>query len=111
MPGFKRNFVLAGAGDQVSVLQGWQYETPNFPAALQIAIMADPGDVIRALISSGSDLLLSNGQLDEKALTLPLTTDDVQFTDTVLPGEKIVIEATGTAAADGFRVLVNLVPL
>ena len=111
MPGFKRDFTLAGAGDQVSVLQGWQYETPNFPAALTIAILADPGDVIRALISSGSDLLLSNGVLDEKALTLPITTEDVQFNDTVLPGEKIVIEVTGTVAADHFRVLVNLIPL
>lgn len=111
MPSFKQNFVLAAAGDRVSALQGWQYETPNFPARLAIAAMADPGDVVRALISSGSDLLLSNGQLDEKALTLPLTTEDVQYTDTVLPGEKIVIEFTGTVAADGVRLLVALEPL
>ncbi len=111
MPAFKDDFLLTLAGDRVSVLQGCQYETPNFPGFLQIAIMADPGDVITALISSGSDLLLSNGVLDEKALTLPLTTDDVQFTDTILAGEKIVIQATGTAAVDHFRVLVNLTPL
>lgn len=111
MPGFKDSFTIAAAGGRVSVLQGWQYETPNFPARLAIALMANPGDVVRALITSGSDLLLSNGVLDEKAVTLPLTTEDVQFTDTVLPGEKIVIELTGTVAADVVRVLVSLEPL
>lgn len=111
MPAFKDTFTLALAGDRVSVLQGWQYETPNFPAALTIALMAAAGDAPTALITSGSDLLLANGVLDEKAVTLPLTTEDVQFTDTILPGEKIVIEVTATAAADVFRVLVNLLPL
>jgi hypothetical protein len=54
---------------------------------------------------------LVNGVLDEKAVTLPITREDIQFTDTVLPGERIVIEVTATAAADVFRALVNITPL
>lgn len=111
MPAFKDTFTLAAAGDRVSVLANWQYETPNFAAVLTIALLAAAGDAPTALITSGSDLLLSNGVLDEKAVTLPITTEDVQFTDTIMPGEKIVIEVTATAAADVFRALVNLRPI
>jgi len=111
MPTIKRTDTLAAAGDRVNIMQGSQYEFLNFPAFVEIALIANPGDAPTAVITTGSDILLSNGVLDEKATTLPLTTDDIQFTDTVLPGERIVIEITATAAADVVRSLVKITPL
>ncbi len=111
MPSIKGSVTLAAAGDVSNVMAGSQYEYLNFPALVEIALLANPGDAPTALITTGSDVLLVNGIIDEKATTLPITKEDIQFTDTVLPGEKIVIEVTGTVAADHFRVLVNLIPL
>jgi hypothetical protein len=111
MPSVKNTFTLANAGDRVNVMQGSQYEFLNFPALVEIALLAAAGDAPTAIITTGSDALLVNGVLDEKAVTLPITREDIQFTDTVLPGERIVIEVTATAAADVFRALVNITPL
>jgi len=111
MPSVKGTATLALAGDRVNVMQGSQYEFLNFPALVEIALLAAPGDVVTAVITTGSDILLSNGTLDEKALTLPITREDIQFTDTVLPQERIVIELTATVAADVVRFLVNITPL
>jgi len=111
MPSVKGTNTLAAAGDVVNVMAGSQYEYLNFPALVQIALLANPGDTPTALITTGSDVLLVNGALDEKATTLPITTEDIQFTDTVLPGERIVIQVTASAAADVVRHLVNITPL
>ncbi|MEE8606274.1 MAG: hypothetical protein V3S55_01615 [Nitrospiraceae bacterium] len=111
MPTIKGTNTLAAAGDRVNVMQGSQYEFLNFPAFVEMALIANPGDAPTAVITTGSDILLSNGVLDEKAVTLPLTTDDIQFTDTVLPGERIVVEITATAAADVVRHLIKITPL
>lgn len=110
MPAVKKT-VTIGAGETVNIMAGSQYEYLNFPAYIQIALMAAASDVVAGLITTGTDLLLNTEQLDEKAVTLPLTTEDVQFTDTVLPGERIVVQVTGTAAGDVVRALVNITPL
>lgn len=111
MPSVKNQFTLAAAGDRVNIMQGSQYEFLNFPALVEIALLAAAGDAPTAVITTGSDILLSNGVIDEKAVTLPITREDIQFTDTVLPGERIVIEVTATAAGDIVRALVNITPL
>lgn len=111
MPSVKGTNTLAAAGDRVNVMQGSQYEFLNFAALVEIALLANPADAPTAMITTGSDILLSNGVLDEKATTLPITKEDIQFTDTVLPGERIVIEITATAAGDVVRHLVNITPL
>ena len=111
MPAVKNTFTLAAAGDRVNVMQGSQYEYLNFPALVEIALLAAAGDAPTATITTGTDILLSNGVLDEKAVTLPVTREDIQFVDTVLPGERIIIEVTATAAADVFRALVVITPL
>lgn len=111
MPSVKKTFTLAAVGDTVNVMEGSQYEVPNFPALIQIALLGAAGDAPTASISTGSDILLMNGVLDEKAVTLPITREDIQFEDTILPGERIVIEITATAAADVVRALVNITPL
>lgn len=111
MPSVKVTETLAAAGDRVNIMQGSQYEFLNFPALVEIALLANPGDAPTAVITTGSDILLSNGVIDEKAVTAPITREDIQFTDTVLPGERIVIEVTATAALDVVRALVNITPL
>lgn len=111
MPMVKDQVTLAASGDRFNFMAGSQYEYLNFPALVRIAVLAAPGDAPTLNITTGSDVLLLNGVVDEKATTLPITTEDIQFEDTVLPGERIVIEATATAAGDIVRALVQIVPL
>ena len=111
MPSLIGTNTLAAAGDRVNIMQGSQYEFLNFPAYVEIALMAVAGDAPTAVITTGSDILLSNGVLNEKAVTIPLTTEDLQFADTVMPGERIVIEVTATDAGDVVRHLVRITPL
>jgi putative intracellular protease/amidase len=111
MPAVKSGATLANAGDRVNAMAGSQYEFLNFPALVEIALLAAAGDAPTAVITTGSDILLSNGVIDEKAVTLPITREDIQFSDTVLPGERIVVEVTATAAGDIVRWLINITPL
>jgi len=111
MPAVKGGATLAAAGDTVNAMQGSQYEFLNFPALVEFAILAAAGDAPTAVITTGSDILLSNGVIDEKAVTLPITREDIQFSDTVLPGERIVVNITATAAGDIVRWLINITPL
>lgn len=111
MPAVKTVHTFAAAGDRFNFMQGSQYEFLNFPALVEIALLADPGDAPTAVITTGSDILLSNGVVDEKAVTAPITREDIQFSDTVLPGERIVVEVTATAAADRVRALIVITPL
>lgn len=111
MPSVKNQVTLTNAGDRFNFMQGSQYEFLNFPALVEFAILAAPGDAPTAVITTGSDILLSNGVIDEKATTLPITREDIQFQDTVLPGERIVVEVTATGAGDIVRALINITPL
>ena len=111
MPQVKNTATLAAAGDQVSIMAGSQYEVPNFNYLLRMAIMASPGDAPTLLLTTGSDLLAANAVIDEKAVTLPLTTEDYQFEDTGLAFEKIVAVVTATAAGDVVRWLVSITPV
>lgn len=111
MPGVKNQVTLAAAGDRFNFMAGSQYEYLNFPALVQFAVLAAAGDAPTLNITTGSDILVLNGVVDEKAVTLPITTEDIQFQDTVLPGERIVCEVTATAAGDIVRALINITPL
>lgn len=111
MPTEKDTHTFAAAGDRFDVMAGSIYQRPNFDYALEIALLANPGDAPTVIIASGSDLLARNSVLDEKAVTLPITTEDIQFRDTGLAGELITIEITATAAADVARWLVGITPL
>ena len=111
MPTEKDTVTLAAAGDRFSIMQGSIYERPNFNYFLQAAFLANPGDAPTLILASGSDLLAKNSVLDEKAVTLPITTEDYQFSDTGLAGELITAEVTATAAADVVRWLISITPL
>ncbi len=111
MPQVKNTATLAAAGDSVSLMAGSQYEVPNFNYRLKVAVMAAPGDAPTLTLTTGSDVLAINAVIDEKAVTLPLTTEDVQFVDSGLAGEKIVAIVTATAAGDVVRWLIDIRPI
>ena len=111
MPTEKDTHTFAAAGDRFSIMQGSIYERPNFNYFLQAALLGAPGDAPTLILASGSDLLAKNSVLDEKALTLPITTEDFQFSDTGLAGELITAEVTATAAGDIVRWLFSITPL
>ncbi len=111
MPTEKDTHTFTNAGDRFNIMQGSIYERPNFDYALEVAILANPSDAPTLIMASGSDLLARNSVLDEKATTLPITTEDIQFRDTGLAGELITAEVTATAAGDIIRWLINITPL
>ena len=111
MPQVKRTVTLAAVGDTVNIMEGSPYRVNQFPTFVEIALLAAAGDAPTATITTGSDVLLLNGVLDPKVVTLPITKEDFQFQDTVLPTEEIIINVTATAAGDIVRALVNITPL
>lgn len=111
MPQVKGGATLAAAGDTASIFAGSQYEVPNFNYQLKLAVLAAPGDAPTLNLTTGSDVLTLNAVIDEKATTLPITTEDFQFVDSGLAGEKIVGIITATAAGDVVRFLAVIRPI
>jgi hypothetical protein len=91
MPTIKTVSVLAANGVAFP-LQGSQYEFLPWNARVRLVAFVDPGEEVSAFVSSGSDILMSNAPLDEKAATDPITLEDYQLEDFALAGERIVLE-------------------
>jgi hypothetical protein len=113
MPTIKRTTTL-GANAEAFPLQGSQYEYLPFDALVEIAMVANPADVVEASVFSGSDVLLEGAQLDEKATTAPITyPDDYDIQDVAAQGERLGIKLRETAGAAGtiVRTVVRITPL
>lgn len=98
MPTIKRTVDLAANGT-ANLLSGNQYEYLPYNAQVRMAILADPGDAVDATVYSGTDVLLEAAQLDEKPVTEPVTTRDIQLEDMALAGERLSIQVRETAGA------------
>jgi hypothetical protein len=112
MPTVKRTSTLVANGVAFP-LQGSQYEYLPFDALIQAAIRADTGDVAVATMFSGTDLLLEESPVDERALTEPIIfPDDYDIQDVAAAGERIGITIRETAgAAAVVRTVVRITPL
>ena len=111
MPSLVGTNTLTNAGDRVNIMQGSPYEFLPWDALVEISLMAAAGDAPTAIITSGSDVLMLNGVLNEKAVTLPITTEDIQLRDVAAAGERLVVEVTATLAGDVVRHLIVITPI
>lgn len=112
MPTIKRRTDLAANG-VANPLVGSQYEYLPFDALVEIAILADTGDQVSASVFSGSDVLLQNEQVDEKALAEPVVyPDDYFIQDVAAQGERLGLTLQETAGAISIvRTVVRITPL
>lgn len=114
MPTIKRTTTIAPGGS-ANPLAGSQYEFLPFDAIIQAAIYADAGVIAEANFFSGTDVLLENATLDQKAIAdnikLP---EDAQVTDVSAAGERLglTVREVGAAAADVLvRTVLVITPL
>ncbi|MEN8184449.1 MAG: hypothetical protein ABFS46_18140 [Myxococcota bacterium] len=112
MPLIKETVTLA-ANETANPLQGSQYEYLPWAAAVQFAILADAGDVIRASVFSGSDVLQQESQIDTKpvadAIQFPW---DYNLEDVAMAGERLGVTVTDASGLGGVvRVAVRITPL
>lgn len=113
MPSIKKREDLAANGT-ANLLSGNQYEYLPFNAKVDIAILCEAGGAVDATVYSGTDVLMESAQIDEKALTEPITTRDIQLTDVAMQGERLSIQVRETAGAVGpttVRAMVWLTPV
>lgn len=112
MPLIKTINQAVAAGATITPWQGSQYEYLPFNALIEIAALADAGDVWLASIFSGSDVLLQNAQLDTLAIATPITyPDDYSLTDVALMGERLGCQLTNnTGAVADVRTAVRITP-
>lgn len=113
MPTIKARADLAANGT-ANLLAGNQYEYLPFNARVQMAILSEAGGAVDATVYSGTDVLLEAAQIDEKALTEPVTTRDIQIEDVALQGERLSVQVRETAGAAGpttVRAVVWITPM
>lgn len=113
MPTIKRTTVLA-AGAVAQPLTGSQYEYLPFDALIEASILNDDNtDPVEATMFSGSDVLLENSLIDEKALTESVRyPDDYDVQDVAAAGERIGITIRNTGANPAtVRTTVRITPL
>lgn len=114
MPTIKRSTVLAANG-VANPLQGSQYEYLPFDALIQAAIRVGATETAVATMFSGSDLLLEESPIDEKAATEPIVfPEDYDIQDVAAAGERIGLTVRETAGAVGgatVRTVVRITPL
>lgn len=107
--------VSLGANEQANPLSGSQYEFLPFNALVEAAILANTGGEVEAYMSSGTDILLENAQVDELAVASPVQYPE-HFTiqDVAAAGERIglsVREIGGNVGPTIVRVSVRITPL
>lgn len=112
MPTIKRRTDIPANG-VVSPLVGSQYEYLPFDAMVEFAILADAGDDVNASVFSGSDVLLQNERLDEKALTEAVQYPwDYDIQDVAAAGERLGVQLQENAGlAATVRTVVRITPL
>ena len=112
MPTIKNKHTFTAAGQTFNPLVGNQYEYLPFNAVVEFAILADAGDVVNASVFSGSDVLLQNSQLDEKAVASPVQYPwDYDIQDVAAAGERLGVTLTNTTADAIVRTVVRITPL
>jgi len=112
MPTIKRKTALA-IGATANPLTGSQYEYLPWPARIEAAILSDSGDDVSATFFSGSDVLLEDSELDEKALIDAIQYPwDYDIEDVAAAGERLglTIRNNGVAAAV-VRTVIRITPL
>lgn len=112
MPLIKTTTTLA-ANASANPLQGSQYEYLPFDALVEFAILGDAGDTINASVFSGSDVLMQNSQVDDKAVADAIVyPDDYSLQDVAAAGERLGITITDASGAGGtVRCAVRITPL
>ena len=104
-----------GVADGATIFpwQGNQYEFLPFDADIDVALLADTGDVWLASVFSGSDVLMQSSQIDELALATPLTfPDSYSLSDVAAAGERLGCSLTNnTGAVADVRTAVRITPL
>lgn len=111
MPVIKFTETLAANGTAFP-LQGSQFEYLAQASVVQMAIMAAAGIEVDASVNFGSQVVMESSQIDEKAVTLPLTDEDYQIKDVVGAGQRLGIALRETGGAGGdVRGLVTITPL
>lgn len=112
MPLIKRITNLTAIGDVATPIGGSQYEYLPFPARIEVAVLADTGDVVTATFFSGTDVLLENAQLDEKAVAEPIQYPwDYDLEDVAAAGERLGLTLTAQSALSVVRTRVRITPL
>lgn len=112
MPTIKRRSVLVLVGDVATPLSGSQYEYLPFPARIELAVLADAGDVVVATFFSGTDVLLENSQVDQKPLAEPIQYPwDYDIEDVAAAGERLGLTLTAQSAAAVVRTVLRITPL
>jgi len=82
-------------GATITPWSGNQYEFLPFNALVEVALLADAGDIWLASVFSGSDVLMQSSQIDELALTVPITyPDDYSLSDVAAAGERLGCQLT-----------------
>ena len=111
MPQIRRTVTLTANGTS-NPLSGSPYEFLPFNALVEIALLAAAGGNVEAFVSSGSDILLENSPIDEKAITLPITREDFTLSDVAAAGERLTVHLRETAGETPVvRVAVNITPM
>lgn len=113
MPTIKRRTVLAAVGEIATPLTGSQYEYLPFPARIELAVLADVGDTVFATFFSGTDVLLENAQLDEKAVLDPIQYPwDYDVEDVAAAGERLGLTLTNSGIVNAIvRTRLRITPL
>jgi len=91
MPLIKTLDIDVGTAVTINPWQGSQYEFLPFDAEIEVALLADAAaDTFDGSVFSGSDVLLQNSQIDNLAITVPITyPDDYSLDDAALAGERL----------------------
>lgn len=100
-------------GATITPWQGNQYEFLPFDAFIEVALLADAGDVWLASVFSGSDVLMQSSQIDNLALATPLTyPDSYSLSDAAAANERLGCQLTNnTGAVADVRTAVRITPL
>ena len=102
--------VLAAGETVENLLAGLTFERAPWPAALEIAVVAD-SDNFEVEVTSGADVLMPNGA-PSIANRIPIFPDDFTLEDVVQAGELIRIRARNTdVAAHTINFGVRLTPV
>jgi len=95
MPLIKTLAVDVADGATITPWAGSQYEFLPFNALIEVALLADAGDIFLASVFSGSDVLLQSSQIDELAVAVPITyPDDYSLSDVAAAGERLGCQIT-----------------
>lgn len=111
MPTINGSVSIAAGAENTNVLSGSIYEYVPFDALVEIALVDGAAGELRCGVTSGSDVLLEQGQVSN-ANRFPIYPDDFQLSDYAAAGDRLVIRARNTGAgANTLRYSVRMTPV